>query len=314
MSAKISSWLCAGGALAALVLTSGSARADIVERSFDVSPNGKLEIDSDVGSIEVRSHDANTVEIRVSRLTPRSERLKLDFSMEGSTVRVTGDLPSEHDGGNYKVQFDVQVPRSFELDLTTAGGSVSVDDLDGQVRAQTAGGSMDFGHMGGPVWARTAGGSIELRDSRAEADLSTAGGSIDVGDVAGEVRAKTAGGSIRIGRVEGSVDAHTSGGSVHVEEAVGAVRASTSGGSIRAYISQQPNADSELETSGGQVTVILADNVALDVDANGGDGGVHSDFPIDGRTDSDYSLRGPLNGGGPRLSLRSSSGVEIRRR
>jgi DUF4097 and DUF4098 domain-containing protein YvlB len=314
MSAKISSWLCAGGALAALVLISGPAAADVVERSFDVSPNGKLEIVSDVGSIDIRSHDANTVEIRVSRLTPRSEQLKLDFSTEGSTVRVKGDLPSDRNGGNYNVHFDVQVPRSFELDLTTAGGSISVDDLDGQVRAQTAGGSMDFGRMGGPVLARTAGGSIELRDSRADADLSTAGGSIEVGDVAGEVRAKTAGGSIRIGRVEGSVEAHTSGGNVHVDEAGGPVRASTSGGSVRAYISQQPSGDSELETSGGQVTVILADNIALDIDADGGDGGVHSDFPIDGETESEHSLRGALNGGGPRLSLRSSSGVQIRRR
>jgi DUF4097 and DUF4098 domain-containing protein YvlB len=314
MSAKFPTWLCASGALATLVLVSGSARADVIERSFDVSANGKLEIDSDVGSIDVRSHDVNTVQVRVERLTPRSEELQVDFSTEGSTIRVTGDLPSRGNGGNYKVRFDVTVPRSFELDVRTAGGSVSVDDLDGAVRAQTAGGSLDFGNMGGTVWARTAGGSIALRDSSGPADLNTAGGSIDVGNVGGEVRAKTAGGSIRVGHVNGSVDAHTSGGSIHVEEAVGPVRASTSGGSIRAYISQQPNGDSELETSGGEVTVILADGIALDVEADGGDGGVHSDFPIDGRTSSDHALDGRLNGGGPRLYLRSSDGVEIRKR
>jgi DUF4097 and DUF4098 domain-containing protein YvlB len=314
MYAKFPTWLCAAGALATLVLVSGSARADVIEHTFDVSANGKLEIDSDVGSIDVRSHDANTVEVRVERLTARSEQLKVDFSTEGSTVRVTGDLPSYSDGGNYRVRFDVKVPRSFELDLNTAGGSVSVDDLDGEVHVQTAGGSLDFGHMGGAVWGRTAGGSIELRDSSGPADLNTAGGSINVGNVGGEVRAKTAGGSIRVGHVEGNVDAHTSGGSVYVEEAVGAVRASTSGGSVRAYISQQPTGDSELETSGGDVTVILAADIAVDVEANGGDGGVRSDFPINGVTSSDHSLRGSLNGGGPRLYLRSSSGVEIRRR
>jgi len=313
MSFKALSLLRAGSLLAALVLVAGSARADVVEHSFDVSANGKLEIDTDVGSIKVRTGDAAKVEVRVERMNARSQELKLDFSQEGTTVRVTGDLPS-HNNGNYQVRFDVVVPRSFALDMQTSGGSITVDDLDGEVRAQTAGGSLVFGRMGGTVWGRTAGGSIELQDSRGDADLSTAGGSIEVGDVGGEVRVKTAGGSIRVGHVDGSVDAHTSGGSVRIDEAVGAVRAGTSGGSVKAYISRQPTADSELETSGGDVTVYLADGIALDVEANGGDGGVRSDFPIDGRTESEHSLRGPLNGGGPRLYLRSSSGVEILRR
>jgi hypothetical protein len=41
---------------------------------------------------------------------------------------------------------------------------------------------------------------------------------------------------------------------------------------------------------------------------------VESDFPIDGRTSAEHSLRGPLNGGGPRLLLSSTSGVSIERR
>jgi DUF4097 and DUF4098 domain-containing protein YvlB len=301
------------GVLAALALVSASVRADTVEHAFDVSATGTLEIDTDVGSIRVRTSDAPRVEVRVERLNAKSQELKVDFSQQGDTVRVTGDLPS-HEGGNYQVRFDVTVPRTFSLDLQTSGGSVSVDDLDGEVRAQTAGGSLQFGRMGGRVWGRTAGGSIQLENSRGDADLNTAGGSIDVGDVSGAVRVKTAGGSIHIGRAEGTVDAHTSGGSVRIEESVGAVSASTSGGSIKAYISRQPTGDSELETSGGEVTVQLADGIGLNVEANGGDGGVRSDFPIDGRTESEHSLRGALGGGGPRLYVRSSSGVDIERR
>lgn len=313
MPAKINS--LPSSLFATLLLLSGGATADVIERSFDVGAQGKLEIDSDIGSIDIQSQDATKVEVRVTRQTADSQDLKVDFAQEGSTVRVTGDLPDHRNGNyHYNVRFQVKVPRGFAIDLRTAGGSIDVADLDGDVRAQTAGGSLSFGHMGGPIWARTAGGSIELRDARADADLGTSGGSIDVGDVGGEVRLKTAGGSIRVGHVDGSVDAHTSGGSVNIEESVGAVRASTSGGSVRAYISRQPQGDSELETSGGNITVYLADGIALDVEADGGDGGVESDFPIDGRTSSEHSLRGPLNGGGPRLLLSSTSGVNIQRR
>ena len=77
---------------------------------------------------------------------------------------------------------------------------------------------------------------------------------------------------------------------------------------------RQPSGDSELETSGGTIRVELADGIALDVEANGGSGGVHSDFPIGGSTHSEHTLRGPLNGGGPRLYLRASGGIEIERR
>jgi Toastrack DUF4097 len=300
--------------LALLALVAGPAGADEIKRSFDVGATGKLEIDSDVGSITIRTHSANRVEITVERLTRDSEDLKVDFRQDGPNVVVSGDLPSHSGRGNYRVRFDAVVPRGFDVDLNTAGGAIAIKELDGEVRAQTAGGSLSFGQMGGPVWGRTAGGSISLQDSRGDADLRTAGGSVDIGDVRGEVRVKTSGGSIQIGRVEGRVDADTSGGSIRVREAVGAVHASTSGGSIRAYISSQPTGDSELQTSGGTVSVELADGVGLDVDANGGNGGVHSDFPIGGSTSSERTLRGPLNGGGPRLYLRASGGVDIERR
>lgn len=301
-------------AAAALALAFGRpALADVIERSFDVAPNGEVVVRSDLGSIEVRSHDANRVDVKVERLTKLSEQMEVRFDEEGSTLRITGDLPRNMHG-NHRVRFSLLVPRTFNVDLSTQGGSIRVEDLDGEVRANTAGGSLSFGRLGGSVHAHTSGGSIELRDSRGEADLSTSGGSIDVGDVGGAARVRTSGGSIRIGRVQGSVDADTSGGSIRIEEAGGQLRARTSGGNITAYISTQPTGDSELTTSGGTVRIYLADGIALNVDANGGDDGVYSDFPIDGRTEAEHSLRGKLNGGGPRLYVRATGGVEIERR
>src|SRR5262247_2947497 len=86
--------------LALLLLLSTAATADVIERSFDVGAQGKLEIDSDIGSINIESQDANKVEVRVVRQSTDSQELKVDFKQEGSTVRVTGDLP-DHQHGNY---------------------------------------------------------------------------------------------------------------------------------------------------------------------------------------------------------------------
>lgn len=53
----------------------------------------------------------------------------------------------------------------------------------------------------------------------------------------------------------------------------------------------------------------MASGIAVDLDARSSGGGVHSDVPItvQGAQDNDM-LRGRINGGGPKLVLRSSGG------
>ena len=92
--------------------------------------------------------------------------------------------------------------------------------------------------------------------------------------------ADTSGGSIRIGRSEGSIDADTSGGSITVKAAHSAVSASTSGGSIKVGFAAQPDGRSRLDTSGGMVTVYLADGIAMDIRARSGVG-VTSAFTLE---------------------------------
>jgi DUF4097 and DUF4098 domain-containing protein YvlB len=87
------------------------------------------------------------------------------------------------------------------------------------------------------------------------------------------------------------------------------VDAQTSGGSIRARLAQQPHNDSRLSTSGGSITVAIAPSVAVDLDAHTSGGGVDTDIPVTllGRQ-SESSMEGKINGGGPKLVLRSSGG------
>ncbi len=299
------------------------ASAD-VERSFDAGSAQLLLVDTDIGSIEVSTHSADVVDVRVVRSGRYEEDLEVRFDTDRGRIAVYGDLERGRRNGwgwgnNSRVRFEITVPQNFDIDLETAGGSIEVDDLNGKVMARTSGGSLSFGRIEGSIRAKTSGGSIRFEGGNADADLRTSGGSIRVGDVGGRLKVHTSGGSISIGRVEGSVDAHTSGGSISVDEAVGAVNARTSGGTVTAYISEQPVGDSRLETSGGTVTVYLADHIAVDINATAGSGRVRSDFDLgqgddDDRYNRGRSLRGSLNGGGPRLDLHSSNSVRIRRR
>lgn len=297
--------------LALVSLFASAADAGTVSKSFEVAPGGQLVVDSDLGSIQVRSGSGSRVEVEITTSGSAEGKFEPSFSQDGNRVTVLG----KYQGNRWlswfsqpRVEIVARVPERFDVNLETSGGSITVDDLEGEVRSRTSGGSLNFGNIRGPVTGDTSGGSIQLDGSVGSADLNTSGGSIRIGDVDGDVRAETSGGSIRIERARGSVDAETSGGSIRVQEVMGAIRASTSGGGIEATLSQQPDGDCRLTTSGGGITARLAPDLDLDLEAHASGGGVSTDLSIDAESRSRGTLIGQMNSGGPELYLRTSGG------
>jgi len=294
-----------------------------IHRNFNVHAGGTITIDADLGDIKVTSGASNvSVDVIRRAKTSSSERaneLFKDFDVQFSQaqndvhIHARYNRPTSwswfHWNNDLAVRFVVNVPSQYNVDLTTSGGDIAISDLAGRVKVRTSGGDVTLGRIDGIVDAHTSGGDVSMAGSHAAATLSTSGGDIKVGDASGSLSARTSGGSIDIRRATADLKAHTSGGSIDIGDAGGAIDASTSGGSIKARVSRQPHADSRLSTSGGGITIHVAPNVALDIDAHTSGGDVASDVPvtIQGKQD-DSSLNGKLNGGGPKLVLRSSGG------
>lgn len=312
------------------VLFAGLAIADAavennIERSFQVASGGRLTIDADRGSIEVRTADRDHVDVKIERKVKSGKKwsveevledlaITFDHSDDGVTIRAKYDQENlrrwSRERNRLGVKFLITVPQRYNVDLKTLGAGISVADLEGEVHSQTLGGSLRFGNIKGSIWGRTSGGSIKLEGTQGDADVKTSGGGITIGSVKGAVESTTSGGSIRIDRAR-SVNAKTSGGSITVEEVMGNINAKTSGGSIKAYISGQPEGDCSLETSGGSVTTYLVEDIAIDVDARTTGGRVSTDIPVavvvQGKI-SKNKLQGAINGGGPLLKLRTFGG------
>jgi DUF4097 and DUF4098 domain-containing protein YvlB len=278
---------------------------DTIQKSFTVDSGGTLDINTERGSIEVRGASGNTVEIEVIRKVRTSDakkaekilgNFKIDFRQRGKDVFVVGERTRRESlldkiFNRLNIKFIVRVPEIYNVKLKTSGGSISVEEIEGDVNIKTSGGSLTLMDIKGPVWGKTSGGSIKI------------------GEVDGQVDINTSGGSIKIERARGTVDAHTSGGSITVNEVMGTINANTSGGSIKAHISQQPDSDCRLTTSGGSVTVYLANDIAVNVDAGTSGGSVHTEFPvtIKGKINKRH-LKAKINGGGPLLYLHTSGG------
>jgi hypothetical protein len=305
-------------ALALLLAFASAAEAadDIVRRSFPVAEGGTLRLDARIGSIRiVTGGEGVAVEVQRSATGMRAEDIlaehRIDFSQNGNDVTISSDLDRLRTSwtSSYKVQWNIRVPARYNIEVRTSGGGIELANIGGTVDARTSGGSIRTGTLAGHSSLRTSGGSIHVSGASASLTAHTSGGAITVGNSRGRVDARTSGGSIQLARIAGDVVAKTSGGSIRIEEVAGSVDARTSGGSIQARISGQPASDSRLSTSGGRVAVELDPRVAVDVDAKASGGGVRADIPVtvQGRLGKN-EVRGQINGGGPKLTLRTSGG------
>src|SRR5271169_4975930 len=249
-----------------------------------------------------------------------------------STSGITGRVDAQSGGGTIRVD-DI----GGAINAETGGGSIDVGNVGSDVSLHTGGGSIKVNSAKGKIEAESGGGSVSIVSGLQDAVLETGGGSIQVERCAGRVKASTGGGSIELGDIGGAVEMETGGGSIRLSSAKGPVRAQTGGGSIE--LNGVPSAraetggggivakfvpsngerhDSELETSAGDITVYLAPNVNISVRAsievaNGHN--IRSDFPdIKVITEGgDYgpqtvSAEGSLNGGGPVLKVRTTTG------
>jgi DUF4097 and DUF4098 domain-containing protein YvlB len=226
---------------------------------------------------------------------------------------IGGGVNAETGGGSIEVG-----TVSGDLGLHTGGGGIEVRQASGKVTAETGGGSIEIQNAGQGANIETGGGSIELRHCDGKVKVSTGGGGIELGDIGGPVEIDTGGGSIRLSSAKGHVHAETGGGGIELL-GVPSANAQTGAGPITVKLINTggERRDSELETSAGDITVYIASNVAVDVRANVDLASGHhitsefSDIHVHSEGDQwakTISAEGKLNGGGPVLKVRTTTG------
>jgi hypothetical protein len=204
--------------------------------------------------------------------------------------------------------------------LETGGGKITINSAKGKVNASTGGGNILLVSGSQGATLETGGGNIEVRQCNGQLKVSTGGGNIELGDIAGPVEIETGGGSIRLSSAKGAVRAETGAGRIELNN-VPSARAETGAGGIvvRMVRTGGSTNDSSLETSSGDVVVYLAPDVAVSVRASIDLANGHafrSDFPDIHVTSEGGDWPGPktltaegkLNGGGPTLKLRTTTG------
>jgi hypothetical protein len=288
----------------------------VVEKAFTVQPGGTLRLETQGGNIQVVPSSDSVVRVTArEKINASSEaeadellqKLTLTIEQTGNDVSALSKYEERPIGFRWasswppvKVDFVVSMPASFASDVKTSGGNIVLGDLAGTVRARTSGGNIKLGKISAAIDASTSGGNVELVEGSSTVKLHTSGGNIVVGRAVGVTELKTSGGNIRIDSVENTLSA------------------STSGGDVVAGLFGVTKGDCELRTSGGKVTATVDKTAAFQLDASTSGGRVSGDgltITLNKGGQGRSQLKGDVNGGGPRLTLRSSGGdVAVRTR
>jgi hypothetical protein len=303
--------------------TASALSEENVNQQLDATPGGKLIVDVDFGTIDVSAGADDKISLDAHRkIDSDNEAQEKDYlasapvtvSKEGNTITIRARRQNKEHNLNWTghcsmdARYTVHIPRNFNSELRTGGGTIMVAELTGTMSADTSGGKLKFTHLRGPTGATTSGGSIELNGCEGPLKVDTSGGRIEAIDGSGSLDARTSGGSIVVRNFGGDTKVETSGGRLTFENINGKITGRSSGGSISAKLKSPVPGDVNLETSAGSIDVTVPPDAGLDIEAEASSGRVTSELPFVGtRTDRD-SMKGKINGGGKSLVLRSGAG------
>lgn len=247
---------------------------------------------------------------------------RVNADTAGGTIeldRIGGDVVATTGGGNITLG---SIGKGVRCE--TAGGSIWLTASGGDAVLNSSGGGIHVGRVEGYLRAETVGGSIDAEWVGGRVSAGTSGGSIRIGEAGGEVSVDTAGGTIQVANAPLGVHAETAAGDIRLNDIAGKIYAASASGNVQAYfVSGHPLMDSMIEANAGSVVLFLPVDMRVTVEAMVDFARnirrIESEFPGIQVTRGDgfggLQAIGQLNGGGPVLRVRNTTGrIIIRRR
>ena len=250
-----------------------------------------LRLTTDLGSVNVSQLEPGappvvryTAHVETDAHGAAAAQLVSNYSLKYGTsstgVEIAGLLfppGTHHTDAQFWVQFEITVPRNYNVEIITGAGDITTGDIGGAAFLKTQGGNIITGTIGGigvrevsrshPVAKlETEGGHIKVMGVTGDLSAFTAGGHINVGDISGDASLRSGGGHIRARQIGGRADLETVGGNITVGRAASFVSVRTGGGQIDFG---EVRGSVRAQTGGGGIHVIYVSG-PMEVESNGG--------------------------------------------
>ena len=318
----------------ALLGATSPPQDSVLQASVPARPRGTLVMDLGTGGVlRIRGTDASEVRLLATLRGRdwRKSRVRLEPTSTGARLVTT--LGGSRRGVSTSHQFDVWVPRAFDLQIESAGGDVSIHDVSGSFRGGTRGGTITLERVTGTAELTTRGGNVLIAHATLDGSVTTRGGGVELVDVHGNVvttpRAYNApgdvvqidmpAGPISVADLPSGAVLRTGAGNIEAGPAAASVVAITGLGDVTLHVDKLKEGDSVFVRSGtGRVVVELPSDYAGELDLQTG---FTAALKRETRIETDWQLRSTTtaefiaNGGTPQryVTVRTRVGTGSQR-
>jgi len=257
------------------------------EKRFTVTGKPDVVLSTFDGSIEVKSWDSADVSVTIERHGLSSDAaaaIEVVSSQDGNRVSVEVKHPVSHWSwlGTGSASLVVSVPQSADVKASSGDGSIRLDRVTGTIAL------------------RSGDGRIVATNSSGNVSVATGDGSIDLDAVDGAIVATTGDGRVKVSGKLNRVQARSGDGSIAIQARPGST----------------VEADWEIASGDGSVTLGIPEVFDAELDARTGDGGIRLEGVSVTSTGSIHrnSVTGRLGSGGHPVRVRTGDGsITVRR-
>lgn len=264
----------------------------IHDKIFSISPGNSLVLDASSGDVVISSWDKNEVNVKILGNDQAKNKVEFSFKDSKDVIRVQAKYSWALSNIFKKIQlkFEIKVPQEFNIDVTTAGGEIKIQDVKGKVNTKTSGGDISLANLNGKIDVSTTGGNITFRETYGSLEMSTSGGDINGNQFSGVLKVSTTGGDISLVGKDAKIVGSTSGGDIMLDyDGINkGIELSTSGGDITIKLPKDFNASAKFSTLGGSIKSDFKGNNAVKI--------------------SSTKFEADINSGGNSLLLKTSGG------
>ncbi len=150
------------------------------------------------GSVRITGGQDKVVRIRVTDGGRACGDCGVQLEQGADGIRVN----SAGTAAGSKLDFEIEVPEQFDLDLNSAGGQVKIEGVAGTIKGSTESGALDLRRLSGSVDLETKRGDVTLRESYVSGRVHTDGGKVMLEDVSGTVAGSSEKGKVIERRVQ----------------------------------------------------------------------------------------------------------------
>jgi beta-lactamase regulating signal transducer with metallopeptidase domain/DUF4097 and DUF4098 domain-containing protein YvlB len=255
-----------------------AAAGPVFERSVDAAPGEQLYLDLDTGAeVQIQGWDESRVHVRAWLGGRDAADTRVTVEREESGVKVRSFFAQRRNSQSTSHRLEIRVPRRFDLRLSSAGGDLTMKDVEGTFRGSTGGGELVLERLSGEARLSTGGGGIRVSDSDLKGSVSTGGGAVLLSRVRGGLRGSSGSGPVLYGEKAGGSDEETadlseldidgSGTRIRPAEPTGVLHITKAGGDVE--LEEAPEG-AVISTGGGRVSVGRSAGL-VDASTGGGD-------------------------------------------